>query len=238
MRRSRRRRGGDRSEDGPRRGEVSPGLVAGPWRAAPEPRGRHPRGRAAQRATHRPGRAAGSAGAAGPRGVRGAGARSCGGSAGPRGEARLAGGRRETGSGGRDPAAVEPQRRPRRASPSRAGRELWKGEGPGRLQTCDERPRGDSVGGRERRLRAPARGRSGSRGVGRKVPGQVLAAAGFAPPSLAVGGHSCGRVGAPRSDGAIRGSESGAASWSGGEQCFSSVAVAEMGAARRGSAGL
>lgn len=85
MRRSWRRRGGDRSEDGPRRGEVSRGLVPGPSRADPEPRGRRPRGRAAQRATYRPGLAAGSAGAAGPRSVRGAGARSCGGSAGPRG---------------------------------------------------------------------------------------------------------------------------------------------------------
>lgn len=45
-------------------------------------------------------------------------------------------------------------------------RELWKGEGPGRLQTCDERPRGDSVGGMERRLPAPARWRSECREEG------------------------------------------------------------------------
>lgn len=122
MRRSPRRRGGDRSEDGPRRGEVSPDPVAGPSRADPGPRGRRPQGRAA----YRPSRAAGSAGATGPpvcEGRPGPGARSCGGSAGPRGEAGLAGGRREGDSGGREAgphaASGQAQRRLRLASPSR-----------------------------------------------------------------------------------------------------------------------
>lgn len=77
------------------------------------------------------------------------------------------------------------------------------------MQTREERPRGEFVGGVDRRLRTPARGRSGSRGVGRKLPGQVLAAAGSGPPSRALGGHSCGRMEALHSCGAFRDRESG-----------------------------
>lgn len=58
MRRSPRRRGGDRTEDWPCRGAVSPGLAAGPLRASPQNLGGTAslgRGRSAGHVTTQPG---------------------------------------------------------------------------------------------------------------------------------------------------------------------------------------
>lgn len=186
MRRSRRRRGGDRSEDGPRRGEVSRGLVARPTLglAGCVPGAGPPTGLAG------PPAARGRPGPLCVRGGRDPGRVRAVASQGPGARpARPEAGRREA------PGTGTPGSTPPRGSrsaglgppyPPESGRELGKGEGPGGLQTRDERPRGEFVGGVD--------GRPGSRRAGGGFLAESLPRRGRTP-------ESCAWRALPRQDG-------------------------------------